>query len=260
MISRTRLFDILEPAKPGDPASRLFDIGLVTLIALNIAALFAESVKPIYAMAPKGFRGFEVFSLAVFTLEYAARLWSCTASPEHSRPIAGRLHFAMRPLVVLDLLVILPVFFPFLGVDLRFMRIIRLLRAFRAFKLARYSVALQTGLRVLSTKKDDLVVAFSVLLLLLVLSASLIYVAEHRAQPEQFVDIPTALWWCLSTATKLGLSDLAPVTVSGKALTAVMSLLGIAVITLPTAIISSGFIQEVRKDKLALCPHCGKQL
>lgn len=259
-LSRARLFEVLEPARAGDAVSRAFDIGLITLVSLNVLALIAETIKGAYDLAPLAFQHFETFSLIVFATEYVARLWSCTASEEYREPLAGRFRFALRPLVVFDFLAILPLFLPFLGMDLRFLRIMRLLRVFRVAKVARYSAALQTVGRVLASKKTELVVALSVLALLLVLSSSLIYVAEHRAQPERFTDIPTAMWWCLSKITRLGLTDLGPVTGPGKAITALISILGVAVIALPTAILSAGLIEEFRKSKLALCPHCGKAL
>ena len=69
---KNRIYEILEPARPGDVASRIFDIGLISLIGLNILALFLESVPQIRESAPELFRSFELFSLTAFTLEYIA--------------------------------------------------------------------------------------------------------------------------------------------------------------------------------------------
>ncbi len=257
MDRRTRVLEILEPAKPGDVASRVFDIGIVVLISLNVLAFILATVPPIHAVAPKAFGGFELFSVVVFATEYLLRLWSCTASPNFPRPLSGRVRFALRPLMVLDLLAIVPAF---VGGDLRFLRVLRLLRILRVVKAARYSVALQTFRRVLVGKREELVTTFFVLLLLLVFASCLLYEAESGPAHNQFVDIPTAMWWCLSKITRLGLSDLAPVTVAGNAVAALMSILGIAVIALPAGILSAGFIEEMRKSKLMLCPHCGGKL
>ena len=89
------------------------------------------------------FAVFEPFSIAVFSVEYVLRLWSCTTNPRYAHPVRGRLRFLLSPLGLIDLLAILPFFMPFFGIDLRFVRTVRLLRIFRIVKLVRYSRALR---------------------------------------------------------------------------------------------------------------------
>jgi len=74
---RKRVYEIVEVAASGDRASRIFDISILSLIALNVLALILETVTPIYKAAPQFFIWFEIVSVAIFTLEYILRIWSC---------------------------------------------------------------------------------------------------------------------------------------------------------------------------------------
>ena len=162
---RKRTWEILDVAKTGDKASRAFDIFILSLIALNVVALVLGTVQRVYEKAPRLFEGFELLSVAAFTVEYVLRIWSCTISERFASPVRGRLRFAVTPLALVDLLAILPFDLPFLGVDLRFVRAVRLTRLFRVMKVARYSQALRTFGRVFRTKKEELLVAVFVMML-----------------------------------------------------------------------------------------------
>jgi hypothetical protein len=68
--------DVLEPAGEGDRASHVFDICLVSLIALNVLAVILETVEPIGQRYAPLFRWFEYFSVSVFAIEYDAGSYS----------------------------------------------------------------------------------------------------------------------------------------------------------------------------------------
>ncbi len=259
---RKRTWEILDVAKQGDRASRAFDIFILSLIALNVVALVLETVRPVYARAPRLFDGFEVFSVVAFTVEYVLRIWSCTVLERFASPVRGRLRFAVTPMALVDLFAILPFYLPFLGVDLRFVRAVRLTRLLRVMKLTRYSEALRAFGRVFKAKKEELLVAAFVMFLLLLFAASLMYFAENDAQPEHFSSIPAAMWWGVATLTTVGYGDVCPVTTLGKVIAAIVSVLGIAMFALPTGILGAGFVEELRaRSRLARkCPHCGKHL
>ena len=98
--------------------------------------------------------------------------------------------------------------------------------------------------------------------MLLVLSSSAMYFAEHRSQPEVFSSIPHTMWWAVATLSTVGYGDVVPLTILGKVLAGIVALLGISMFALPTGILASGFVEEMQ-DKEATddkCPHCGKSL
>ncbi len=260
---RTRIFEILEVSRPGDFLSRFFDVFIISLIALNVIAVILETVESLSSHYGRFFNGFEVFSIAVFTAEYLLRIWSCTADKRFSHPLAGRIRFALTPMLVIDLSAILPFYVPMLiPIDLRFMRALRLFRIFRLFKLGRYSRSLRAMGNMLRAKKEELLIAAFGVFVLLVIASSLMYFVEHEAQPEAFSSIPAAMWWGVATLTTVGYGDVYPVTILGKFLGAVISVLGVGMFALPAGIIASGFIEEFqkKKGKQTICPHCGKSV
>ena len=257
---KRRFWEVLGVAEPGDRVSRAVDIFLITLILLNVGAVILSSMAQVRADYATALFGFEVFTVVVFTVEYVARVWSCTVEPEFARPVVGRLRFAGRPLRVIDLLAFVPFYLPFLGVDLRVIRLLRVLRILRVAKLARYSSALQLIGRVTCTRKEELFVTTIFMLILLIIASTLMYYAESDIQPQHFGDIPSTMWWAVVTLTTVGYGDVYPITGLGKLIAALIAILGIGMVALPAGILGSGFVEEMqtRKGNVARCPHCGK--
>jgi voltage-gated potassium channel len=167
------------------------------------------------------------------------------------------------PMALIDLMAVLPAYLPMLGLDLRFVRALRLLRIFRAAKLARYISALRLFGDVIREKREELILTTCLFGLMLLITSCLMYFAEHEAQPEAFPSIPAAMWWAVVTLTTVGYGDVHPVTSLGRLLASFSAILGIGFFALPTAILGSGFIQEVEKRKEhrgRKCPHCGREL
>ena len=257
---RRRVHQLLEPSAPGDRAGRTADILIISLITLNIAALVLDTVPSVHRRLSAPLAWFEALSVAVFTVEYVLRVWAATADPRCAGAVRGRLRYAMRPLALIDLLVILPVFLPFIGVDLRAMRGARLLRIIRIGKLGRYSRALQLFARVVRARRDELVATLLLLLLLLVAGASLVYFAEHGAQPKAFGSIPKAMWWAAATITTVGYGDVYPITPLGRFLGALVAVVGMGMFALPTGLLGAAFLEEISRTMQPAaqpCPHCG---
>ena len=257
MILRKRIYEILEVGKPGDTLSRIFDIFTICLIGLNVIALILQSVKSIYNRTPKIFIIFEFVSVMIFSFEYILRIWSCVENQEYRKSVAGRLRFSLTPLILIDLVAILPFYLPFTILDLRFLRAIRLMRVLRLAKLGRYSQSLRILKRVLVQKKEQLVSAVFILLLLLVIASSMMYFIENRVQPKSFSSIPTTMW-----LTTIGYGGGYPVTILGKIMSSITTILGIGMFALPTGILGAGFVEEIERNKKIIqkCPYCGKEI
>lgn len=257
-----RTYEILEAASPDDITSRAFDIFIITLIILNILAIILESVTSISTGYSVFFRNIEIFSVAVFTIEYVLRVWTCVANERFKHPITGRLHFMSTPLALIDLFAVLPFYLPMLlRVDLRFLRALRLFRLFRIFKLGRYSESFQILGNVIREKKEEIILTLFMGLLVLIISSCLIYFVENPVQSEVFSSIPHSLWWSVITLTTVGYGDVYPITPLGKILGTIVAFVGIAMFALPSGIIASGFVEEMRKRRSQkVCPHCGNDI
>lgn len=272
---RRRVYQIVEVARPGDRASAAFDLLIITLILANIASFIIESMEAVRAMAATFFWWFEAVSVAVFTGEYVLRVWSCAEIERYRDPLGGRLRFSLRPLLLVDLLAILPFYLPFLAVDLRVLRAFRVMRLARMAKLGRYSTALSLIYRVLRSRRVELITTASIMLLLLLLAATFMYFAERDAQPELFGSIPASMWWAVMTLTTVGYGDTFPITPIGKLMAAVCAVLGVGMFALPTGILGAAFVEELSRSKraagpgstrpaaevgLRTCPTCGRPL
>lgn len=258
---RRRVWEVVEAARPGDVGSRRFDLFILALIALNVAAVVLESVRAIEERFGAAFALFGAFSVLVFLAEYAARLWSCVEDPRSPGGVRGRLRWTLRPLALVDLIAIVP-FLATLGTaDMRVLRALRLFRLVWLLKAGRYLPALSLLRRVVHAKREELVLSTALTSVLLIIASSIMYFAEGEAQPDKFSSIPASMWWAIATLTTVGYGDVYPVTVPGRVAGGFLALLGIGLFALPTAILGSGLVEAVQGARPAEgCPHCGKPL
>lgn len=261
---KKRIFEIIEVAKEGDIASKIFDIFIISLIIFNILFLLLSTVEQINIRFHIFFYYFELISVIVFTIEYILRIWTCDFIKGYEKGIFGKIKFMFSPMLLLDLFAFLPFYIPYLiKIDLRFFRVFRLLRIFRIFKLGRYSVALKTIGNVIKSKKEELIISIFVLLILLIFASCLMYYIENLVQPDKFKTVFDAMWWAIATLTTVGYGDIYPITPLGRILGSFIALLGIGFFALPTGIIASGFAEEIKrkdlKNKIVKCPHCGNE-
>ena len=262
---KEKVFEIIQPAEDGKLASRIFDCIIMFLIALSIFSIFAITFDLSESMT-RHLRQVEKVSLIVFTIEYLLRVWtSDLLFPEETR-LKALFKYLTMGMAVIDLLAILPFYLPMIfPINLLGLRMLRLTRILRVCKLTRYSEALASIADVFTSKSKEIIASFLVVFLLLVVASLMIYYAEHDTQPEAFKNAFSGLWWAVATLTTVGYGDIYPVTVMGRIIGAIIALLGIGMVAIPTGIISSGFMEHLRKkenanNEIIYCPHCGKPL
>jgi len=260
---RRRVFDIIEESPHPSVWAPRFNIFMSLLIVVNISAVILESVQSLAAVYNPVFIAIDAVSVLIFTVEYILRLWTCTLNPKFSSVVTGRVRFALTPMSIIDLLAILPFYLPMIiPVDLRMLRALRLMRLVRILKIGRYSEAAKTFQKVLVNKKEEILLALFILLIVLVFSSSLMYTVEHEAQPDKFPDIPHAMWWGIVTLATVGYGDVYPITPLGQFFGGIVLIIGIGVFALPTGIFASGFIDvinERRQKTEYVCPYCGRR-
>ena len=264
MKIKQRVFDIIQVAKPNDIISRVFDISLLSLIILNVCLVIAdtftlpENIKIIFNIIEK-------VSVIIFTIEYVLRVWTADLLYPEKNYFVAKIKYIFSFLALIDLLAILPFYIPYIiPIDLRVLRMLRIIRLFRIFKINRYTDALTKIFSVFKSKKHELLSSIFVVILLMIVAAVLMFNIENTAQPEVFKNAFDALWWALATLTTVGYGDIYPVTVLGKILSAIIALLGIGLVAVPTGIISAGFVEAISNTKqekdMKYCPYCGEKL
>lgn len=245
---RRRAYLVLE----GGPAHGLLGAAvegfLIVLIILNVVAFTLQSVPSIRQPYWIDLEVFEVFSVAVFTIEYVLRLWASVEDPlirEKGR-WHGRLKAALKPTMMIDFLAVAPVyftvFFPIL--DFRFLRLVRLLRL---LKIARYSPALSTLGRVVVQERRALFGTLLMLVCATIFAAAAMHAAEGAVQPQKFGTIPGAMWWAITTLTTVGYGDEVPVTFIGRLIAGCTMVMGLGILALPVGIVATGFTSTIHQ-------------
>lgn len=246
---RLTIFRMLETAKDDDLLSRVVDMSLIALIALSVIAVVIESMPSMEARFGAQLYWFEVLTVSVFSVEYVLRVWCSIERHEGEivNPVWSRLRFMFSFHAIVDLLAILPfyllTFGLFGGVDMRFLRAFRLLRV---LKLTRYSAALNMLVITFSENGRALLASFLILVTVMLLAASGMYYFERESQPVAFGSIPASMWWAFSTLTTVGYGDVTPITVGGKIFGAMITVVGIGMVALPTSILASGYSQQLK--------------
>lgn len=245
---RNRVYLILEGGHAGGAVGMAVEVGLIVLIVLNVVGFTLQSVPVISKPLWRDLEVLEVVSVAIFTVEYALRLWVCIEDPtiRDLGPVRGRLRAAVRPMMVIDFFAFAPVYFTLFApvMDLRFLRLVRLLRL---LKIARYSPALSTLGEVIVTERRALVGTFLVLCCATVFAAAAMHAAEGAVQPAAFGSIPDAMWWAITTLTTVGYGDVVPVTPLGRIIAGIAMITGMGILALPVGIVATGFMDTIHR-------------
>jgi voltage-gated potassium channel len=262
--TKKKVYSLLHPEIGDTKLDKVINGFIIFLIASNILAVIVETVPSIYNGREAFFHYFDLTSVIIFSIEYVLRVWSANHDPKYRHSIHGRIRYMLSAPALIDLLAILPFYVHiFVGFDLRILRIFRLLRFFRLFRLTAYMKATKLVKNVFKAVVNELLLCLVLALFLIIISSSLVYFAEHQAQPDKFKSIPSTIWWSVVTLTTVGYGDLIPITPMGKIFTSIILLAGVAIFALPAGIITAGFLEEIRRrksSKRGSCPHCGSPL
>ena len=267
---RKYIFRIIDHKDNSTRANQVFEYFIITLILLNVIAIILDSFQQVALKYGDFLLTFEAISVAIFTVEYLLRIYTAKLKHPEKSEVGAIIKFMTSTLGIIDLLAILPFYIPmFFPFDLRFLRMFRVTRLLSIMKLKRYSKALTMVGNVLKKKRSDLIMTLVVTFIFLLISSTIMYYLENDAQPDQFPNILAAFWWAVATLTTVGYGDVVPITDLGKLISGFLAILGVALIALPTGIISAGYISEIREEKRdeecegslnKKCPHCGKDL
>lgn len=268
--TKQKVHGLLHPEIVGDKRwDKVINIFIVVVIILNVVAVMLETVTYLHETYTDFFYYFDLVSVIIFSIEYVLRVWSSNHEEKYKHPIWGRLKYMVSIGALIDLLAIVPFFlhlFFALGIDLREIRMLRLLRILRLFRLTAYTQSAHMIGNVFKKRAKELAVAFVLAIFLVIIASCIMYFAEH-GHPEpgstisKFTSIPKTIWWSVVTLTTTGYGDMYPITNLGKGLASLIMMTGIAFFALPAGIITAGFIDEFRAERVRKthrCPHCGE--
>lgn len=246
---RLRLFQVI--FESDTPAGRLFDKVIIAAILISVAVVMADSVQSWHLRYRLAFDIVEWFFTALFTVEYLARLAAVERPVRYARSFFG----------IVDLLAVLPTYLALFLPGLHALidvRILRLLRVFRIFKLTAYVAEYQALGDALAASRRKILVFLSAVLMIVLVFGTIMYVVEGPG--NGFTDIPTSIYWAISTVTTVGFGDITPKTDFGRLVASVMMLIGWGTLAVPTGIVTAEM--TVRRHALfagarRVCGQCG---
>ncbi|RZI99012.1 MAG: ion transporter, partial [Haliea sp.] len=248
---RLRLYQLIWESDT--PSGRAFDKAVVAAILVSVAIVIADSVQGWQVRWRSAFVAAEWTFTLLFTLEYLARLLSVDKPMRYARSFFG----------IVDLLAVMPtylaLFFPELHALID-VRILRLLRIFRIFRLTAYVAEYQMMGEALAASRRKILVFLSAVLMVVLVLGTLLYVVE--GPKHGFTDIPTSVYWAITTITTVGFGDITPKTDFGRLIASVMMLLGWGTLAVPTGIVTAEMTARRHARPLGVgtaraCGTCG---
>lgn len=236
---RKRIYEIIEVSKDGDKVSMAYDITMLVSIVLSLLPLT-------FKIAPGFFVYTDIITSVLFILDYVLRL--ATADYKMGkRSVWSFIRYPFTIWAIIDLISILPSLMIIQSgfKILRLFRMFRTMRVLRVFKAFRYSKSISIISRVIRESKSALMAVCTLAIGYIFVCALVIFNVEGSSF-RTFFD---ALYWATISLATVGYGDIYPVTTAGRVITMISSFFGIAIIALPSGIITAGYMNALNEEK-----------
>ncbi|MDE6139771.1 MAG: potassium channel family protein [Alistipes sp.] len=248
-MTRRRIYDIINRDTKHDVASRIYDLVMLVSILVSVVPLMFIGEYAVFTII-------EAMTVTVFAVDYAARWY--TSPVKLRRGAISYLLYPFTPMAIVDLLSILPVM-GLVSHTFKLLRLTRLLKIVRLLKIFRYSDKVMMFGRVLRKERGVLLSVLVLALSYIFVTALVMFNAEPHVDPatgkETFRSFFDALYWATVTLTTVGYGDLCPVTDVGRVVSMLSSLFGVAIIALPSGVITASYLDELRESRAAAAAH-----
>ena len=196
---------------------------------------------------------FDIISCLCFVVDYILRWLTCGFRSNKKHWIQYVI-YPFTPMAIIDLLSILPTV-NLLNPTFKISRVSRLMKMLRVIKVFRYFESLWIVYDVIKKQKRILYTVLSLALFYIFITAMIMFNAEEDINPETgdylFNSFFDAFYWATCTLTTVGYGDICPISGTGRVISIISSMVGIAIIALPSGIITAGYIEELRERKNA---------
>lgn len=239
-----RINVVVEPSKEGDRTSRVYDWIMLVAIFIGVLPLMFRSQN-------KLFWYFDIISCLCFVVDYILHWITCGVRSQRKTWLSYVV-YPFTPMAIIDLLSILPTITALTPV-FKIVRVSRLLKIMRVVKIIRYFESLEIILAVVKKQQKILCTVLSLSLFYIFVTAMIMFNAEKEINPETgdflFHNFFDAFYWAACTLTTVGYGDLYPISNTGRIISVISSMVGIAIIALPSGVITAGYLEELRERK-----------
>ena len=211
---------------------------MLVCILASMIPLVSKQNLPIFNIIDK-------VTVTFFILDYVLRL--ITARESLKKGAKSFLIYPFTPMAIIDLLTILPSFVPINAgfKALRTVRMIRTFKVFRSFKAFRYSKNVRRILKVVAGQRKPLLAVFGMALFYILFTALVMF----NLEAVTFDNFFEAIYWASISLTSVGYGDIIPTTDIGRLFTILSALMGVAIVALPSGIITAGYLQVLEEEK-----------
>ena len=238
-----KIYNIIEP-RIGNRISRVYDVVMLLAIAMGIFPLMFRTQHKIFIY-------FDIISCICYVVDYILR-WITAGVRTGKKGWKVYLFYPFTPMAIIDLLSILPTVH-LLTPIFKVARVTRLLRLLRIVKVIRYFEPLELILSVIRKQRTILLTVLSLAIFYIFVTAMIMFNAEEDINPETgqylFNNFFDAFYWAACTLTTVGYGDLYPISNTGRVISIISSMVGIAIIALPSGIITAGYMDEIKERK-----------
>lgn len=237
------IVNIIEP-NTDNKWSRIYEWIMLVAIAIGIFPLMFRTHYTLFWF-------FDIISCVCFVVDYLLR-WITVRTRSEKKQWTAFVVYPFTPMAIIDLLSILPTV-SLLSPAFKAARLSRLLKILRVVKVIRYFESLEIILSVIRKQKKVLYAVLSMAMFYTFVTAMIMFNAEEEINPETgdylFDNFFDAFYWAICTLTTVGYGDLYPISTTGRVISIISSLVGIAIIALPSGVITAGYLDEIRERK-----------
>ena len=234
--SKQRIYEVIEVSKEGDASSRAYDILMNTTIFVGMIPLTLKADN-LYTQF------IEILTGIILIIDYCSRVYTADYKMGY-KSAKAYIAYIFTPLAIFDFLSILPLLYFVFPISSA-IKLLKLFRIFRVLKLIRYSKTMIVIANVIIKVKNQLLAVLILIIIYIVVSAMLIF----QLEPDLFTNFFDALYWATISITTIGYGDISPCTQVGRMITMISALVGVAVIALPSGIITAAYMNEISKKK-----------
>ena len=247
---RQRVFRMVSVGVVDDPINAAYDVISTLALLVNLTAAILSTFENIHAAHGPLLNKIEAVTVTFFAVDYALRLFTAKYLYPDLPEGKALVRYVTSFSGIIDLLSFLPYYLPvFFPTGAAVFRLFRIARIFRLFRINAYYDSLNVITEVLYSKKQQLLSSVFIITVLMLASSLCMYSLEHDAQPEVFKNAFSGIWWSVSTLLTVGYGDIYPITPLGKAVSIIITFLGVLMVAIPTGIISAGFVEQYSRFK-----------
>lgn len=222
--------------------STLYDVFMVVMIVVSVVPLMFRETTLLFVWMDR-------VSVSVFIIDYVLRWLTADFKHNGMKPAVAFCIHPLTPMALLDLLSILPSLGIF-GRSLKLLRFARLIKTLRLLRFIRYWRQIQILFKVLEKEKNILLTVMGIALFYIFVTAMIMFNVENDGEGVVvFATFFDALYWATTTLTTVGYGDISPVSEVGRLISMVSAIFGVAVIALPSGVITASYLEELREQK-----------